>query len=129
MADSFRIKEDRDYYKTQLRKQVRDRTKECYVPRCWELKDKKDKGAIYLHRKITKPPRHVQLRRLLFLRAWDEVPDGHRLTMRCGNDRCINPTHATYPGFWPHADIVHKLIDKMWLTDEEAKDWFFTYEV
>jgi hypothetical protein len=133
MANTFAIV-DSEYERHVIQKEIRDRTKECHVPRCWSLKDESDKGEIYLDRTMhadeSENPRgrHVQMRRYLFYVAYGFVPVRRKMTMRCGNTRCINPSHVKVRAWEPSARQIAKLLKLGWLSAKDAHDWYYAEE-
>ena len=127
MADMFRFidhDDDKAFWK-----RISMRVDGCRTPFCWELKDGED-GHIYLDRKRVDTGtggsrgRYVQIRRLLFLISWGIVLPGRKITMRCGNVRCVNPAHARMKGVPAEYSRVQLLINQKWLTEEQAKEWY-----
>jgi hypothetical protein len=111
----------------ELRKQIKDRCTECYVPRCWLLKNPNDDGQINLKKKLVLGGKRerVQIRRLLFLMTFKELPIGRTLKPICKNSRCCNPAHMTYIGWdGPSYKKTYELIEKEYLTLEQAREWF-----
>jgi hypothetical protein len=69
--------------------------------------------------------RRVQIRHILFQIAYDELPPiGRAIRMRCSHKNCINPDHMRVAGWEPKYRSVHKMIDREWLTREQAAEWF-----
>jgi len=130
MADSFSTV-DSDYEAVLIHKEIRDRTVECMVPRCWPLKYDADDGQMYLDRNMNmttndKPKgRHVQMRRYLFLRAFGFVPARRRLMMRDSCKKgCVNPLHVKVRAWSPAPEQIQKFIKKGWISGKDAHDWY-----
>ncbi len=137
MVEQFRLRPNISLKDgTLIRKHIRDRCDVCWVPTCWELKDPKDHGRMYLPRKwISDEPvktrgRYVQIRQLLFQSIFQEpAPLMRQIRMRCGNNRCINPAHYSVTGWQPPWSIMHRMIDELgWITEEQATKWYFGKE-
>jgi hypothetical protein len=129
MARSFAI--DSEAEVSFIDKEIRDRTLECRVPRCWLLKYPNDKGTLYLDRHTNvvenKKPKgkHVTIRRYLFYMFYGFVPDRHKLTPLCeGGSLCVNPAHMTFKTWNPRPDQIQKLIKARWLSAADAQKWF-----
>jgi hypothetical protein len=131
MVEQFVIRFNKDGRK--LTKQIRDRAEVCYVADCWPLKDPHDKGSIYLPKKFLvssssesiQKQRRVQIRHILFQIAYEEVlPVGRLTRMRCGNNRCLNPSHIKVANWQPKYGAVRKMLHQGWLTQEQADEWF-----
>ena len=124
MVEQFALRLNTDGRK--LAKQIRDRCDVCYVPRCWSLKDPKDKGQIFLSKKYLKGEkwRKAQIRHVLFQIVYGQpVPVGRVIRMCCGNTRCVNPGHMTVAGWKPTWAAIHTMIGNNWLTEEQAERW------
>jgi hypothetical protein len=127
MVETFALRDMAEGEKKELNKLIRDRCEECYVPRCWILKDPNDDGQISLKRKYISADRRerVQLRRLLFFIEYKHQPPlGRVIKMRCQNPRCINPSHMKVKGFAPSYGKVYDMIDRKILTLDEAAKWY-----
>lgn len=126
MADMFRFIADDD---KSFWKRISSRVDGCRTPHCWELKDEED-GQIYLDRKRVdtatggKRGRYVQIRRLLFLVSWGVILPGRKITMRCGNTKCVNPAHARMKGVPAEYGQIQMLINSKYLTEDQAKMWY-----
>lgn len=110
-----------------LRKKIRDRCHECFVPRCWLLKDKNDDGQIYLEKPLVEGSKgeHVQLRRLLFLNEYKQLPPlGRVIKMRCGRKQCINPAHMRVKGFEPSYQKVYAMIERNLLSPDDLERYY-----
>jgi hypothetical protein len=125
MAKSFSMI-DSEVNKHLLQKDIRDRTKECFVPRCWPLLDDDDGGQLYLSREMVEGGKgqFVQIRRYLFWLVYEYIPDRRKLVMLCNNHRCVNPAHATYKRFSMTPQKIARNIDKGWLSVKDAKKWY-----
>ena len=90
------------------------------------LKDPADDGQINLKGRLVKGGKRerVQLRRLLFLMKYGELPLGRIITMRCEDKQCINPAHMKVKGFEPSYRKVYEMIEDKILTVEQAREWF-----
>jgi hypothetical protein len=123
MADSFAIK-DNERTRRRLYKVIRERVEGCFEPRCWLLRDKNDIGQLYIDRKTSMDGkgRFVQIRRLLYYIAYGEVPDMHRIDMRCANPkRCVNPAHARVKGT---QQDVSKCLERGWITLDQVNEYY-----
>jgi len=127
MVKTFALNLKSERAATDMRKQIRDRCVECFVPRCWTLKDPSDDGQFNLKGELVKGGKRerVQLRRLLFLLEYKELPPlGRQISMRCDDMLCINPAHMRVKGFEPSYRKVYNMIDREILTIGQAKEWY-----
>ena len=123
-TDNISCKATDDFFKC-----IRDRTKICRKPTCWELKDPKDNGQIYLPRQFfnERRGRQVQIRQALFQLIFQvPAPVGRKIMMACGNKRCLNPLHMRVAGWKiPWCDLERYLVennpDVGWITRDQAK--------
>ena len=132
MVNTFTIKGDIVHGTAQTRltdeffKSIRDRTNECKVPRCWLLKDPKDKGDVYLPRQYFNEHkgRYCQIRQVLFQLVYQEpAPIGRTINMACGDKRCVNPMHMKVTGWQPPWGIIEKYIG-VWITRSQAEQFY-----
>lgn len=132
MVNSFTIKGDVVFGSTHTRqtdeffKCVRDRTNECKVPRCWTLKDPRDKGGIYLTKHFfnERRGRQVQIRQVLFQLVYQEpAPIGRAIQMACGDKRCVNPMHMKVAGWQPPWPVLEKYMG-IWITRSQAEQFY-----
>ena len=132
MVNAFTLKGEVVHGTSQTRltdeffKSVRDRTNECKVPRCWELKDPKDKGEIYLPRQYfnERKGRYCQIRQVLFQLIYQEpAPLGRTIQMACGNKRCVNPLHMKVTGWRMPHEVLAKY-EGIWITRSDAQQFY-----
>jgi hypothetical protein len=114
-----------------VRKHIRDRCNECFVPRCWLLSDPDDNGRMYLSRKYfidepaNKKGRFVQIRQFLFQTTFHKsAPLMRHITTRCGFRNCINPAHYEVGNWQPSASDIEYMIRNNWITREQAHAWY-----
>ena len=127
MANYFQLRKglsDQDHVR--IRKELNSRVDGCFTVGCWTLKDKDDRGELYLSKKVIDggSGKYVQIRRYLFLTTWKTIPDRRKLIAHCETPRCLNPTHVYYRGFKPPYDTVTNLIASNWITEEQVNDWY-----
>jgi hypothetical protein len=130
MANTFNIRNPKNptvaAHLVRIRKEISRRVEGCFEPRCWTLKSDADTGRIYVDKSLNAGGRgrYVQIRRLLFLLAFDEVPDRRQVNTRCDTERCQNPAHAKVRD-WPiTSQEVSKMVELNWLTKEQAHEWY-----
>jgi hypothetical protein len=132
MVNTFSLKRDIVVdgtlpHSAELFKAVRDRTIQCRVPTCWELKDPKDQGSIFLPHQFfnSRRGRQVQLRQVLFQLIYGEpAPIGRSIRMACGNKRCVNPMHMKVTGWSPPWGIIEKYIGVGWINRTDAEQYY-----
>jgi hypothetical protein len=124
MADTFRLVDDEATAKL-IWKELARRIDGCREPRCWILKDDED-GQIYLDKDKMEDGkgRYVQIRRLLFLTTYRTLPPGRKITMRCGESRCVNPAHAKAKGVPVEYELAREFMTARWITEEQAEKWY-----
>lgn len=127
MAETLNLKQGKQYlpYYRAVEREIKDRVEGCLQPRCWELKDPKDNGQIYLDKRVSfTGGQLVQIRRYLFWDAYKQLPARRKLIMKCKNIRCCNPAHATYKGFDPPYTKIEAMLELNWITEAEVKRWW-----
>jgi hypothetical protein len=129
MTEPFGLRPDPDTKRKlhSIDKKIQARVSGCFTSHCWLLKDEKDIGRIYLKKLTTtegREGRYVYIRRYLFLSTYGHLPC-YNIKMLCENEKlCVNPAHATYQVFKREWAIVEALIEKGYITREDAEEMY-----
>ena len=113
--------------KERILRAIKTKAKGCGFPGHWVLRDPvKSNELMWLRGKDLdkKHGKKVPVRRVLYYLTYKGLPL-KRIEMRCGNDRCINPTHMRIRGWEDEAnERIEEQIDKGYLRPEDAEKYF-----
>jgi hypothetical protein len=126
--DAKKVKEAPQAF-TKVRKKIRDRCDNCYIPDCWCLISSTDNGQIYVPPQffegLSKKGRAIQIKQLLFRWAYDRSPPvGQSIWNICKHKNCINPAHFITRTWKPTYEDVSRMVLRAWITWEQAEKWY-----
>ena len=113
--------------KKRILRNIKAKAKSCGYPTHWLLREPvKVNEQMWLRAKDVDKRRgeRVQVRRVLYSLTYKSLPL-KRITMVCGDDRCINPAHMRIRGWEDEAnEFIDEQIEKGWLDPTDAKEYF-----